>query len=420
MAANPASDPARLGDVSRWLWRRRRSLLAALKRRERELAGVLPHRLRSYQRRFFMEFRSGPPRPCPVREIEAQVAEADLVLSADYHASPRPERTHLRWLRLLARRGRPPVLALELVSSRHQSALEQYAQGALTEREFLRRIRFECEWGFSWPPYRRLLRRAIRLGSPLLALDHPRRGGRVSLQARDRLAARRLALSLRRWPDRPLLAVVGEMHLAEPHLPRAVRRACRRLGRRPPRIVTLFHDSEGLFFQLGRTGQEERAAALALGAQRYCLLSSAPWVRLLAHLHWLERQEEEEALEAEERAALWTARTLAALAGVPLPRRVQISEARSAPADAPAGARIARRAVAALSGLPTSNRQTWIDLARCLVDPPLQPPAGGRGEGLPLGARLYRGLVGRAIRVSDLRRALFDPDSSGPGSPSPA
>jgi hypothetical protein len=364
-----------------------------------------------------MEFRCGPPRPCPLRQVEAEVAAADLVLSADYHASPRPERTHLRWLSLMSRRGRPPVLALELVSSRHQEALEAFARGFLAESDFLRRIRFESEWGFSWPPYRRQLRRAIQLGSPLLALDHPRRGGRVSLQSRDRLAADLLARGLRRWPGRPALVVAGEMHLAEPHLPRAVRAACRRLGRRPPRIVTLFHDSEGLFFQLSQSRQEGRAAALAMGGKRYCLLSAAPWVRLLAHLRWLERQEEEHAFEAEERAAAWTARTLAALAGVALPHRVQIPEGRS-PSTASSGARIAGRAVEALPNLAAVDRRTWVDLARCLVDPPLEAPAGGRMEGASPGACLYRDLVDGVIGIDELRRTLFEPVSSTHPSPS--
>jgi hypothetical protein len=415
MAADAASDPRAFGDVARWLSRRRRALLAALKRQERERAGVLPRRLRSYQRRFLMEFRCGPLRPCPVRQVEAQVAEADLVLSADYHASPRPERTHLRWLNLMARRGRSPVLALELVSSRHQPALEAFADGSLAEDEFLRRIRFESEWGFSWPPYRRLLRRAIRLGSPLLALDHPQRGRQVSLESRDRLAADLVARSLRLWPDRAMLVVAGEMHLAQPHLPRAIRAACGRLGRRPPRIVTLFHDSEGLFFQLGRARQEGRAAALALGDGRYCLLSSAPWVRLLAHLRWLERQEEEHAIEAEERAAAWTARTLAALAGVRMPRRLQIPDGLFTPTAA-AGARIAQRALESLPGLAVANRQTWIDLARCLVDPPMKPSAGGQAGSAGVG--LYRDLVDGVIGIDELRRALFEPASCTQSSPS--
>jgi hypothetical protein len=423
MASRAAPDRPHVGDVAQWLSRRRRTLLAALKRQERERAGVLPRRLRSYQRRFHMEFRGGPPRPCPLSQVEEQVAAADLVLSADYHASPRPERTHLRWLSLLARRGRPPALALEMVSSRHQRVLEAFARGTVSEIEFLRRIRFDSEWGFSWPPYRRLLRRAIRIGSPLLALDHPRRGAGVSLQARDRCAAEIVALSLERFPGRPVLAVVGEMHLAKPHLPRAVREACRRRGRRPPRIVTLFHDSEGLFFQLGLSRQEGRAPALALGGNRYCLLSSAPWVRLLAHLRWLEQQEEEHAIEAEERAAIWTARTLAALAGMAPPHRIAIPEGYTR-ATATAGARIASRAVDALSAacadpvLNADRRRVWIDLARCLVDPPLEPSVTGAGDGASPGACLYRDLVDGVIGLGELRRALFEPASSTQPSPS--
>jgi len=395
-----------------WLSQRRRTLLRLLKREEKVRTGTLPAQLRAYSRRFNLEFRSLPPRPCDLRRVESAVAAAQILLSADYHASPRPERTHLRWLRLLGRSGRPVTVALELVSSRHQRALDAFARGRLSEAGFLRRIRFKSEWGFAWPPYRRLLREALALGCRVLALDHPERSRGVSVGARDRHAGELLAAEIARRPQRAILVVSGEMHLAQPHLPRALKRACRRLDVRP-RIVTLFHDSEALYFKLGREGLEGQVAALAMGGERYCLLEAAPWVRLLAHLHWLESQESEaHAEDPDDSVVLWTARTLARLAGAPAPGRIHPpAEPAIIPLSLPE--RISQRAVRLLEAtagpalkISPGTRPLWLALARCLVDPP--HPGESRALTRPelAGVDLYRGLVEGRMGAAAVRNAL--------------
>jgi hypothetical protein len=404
------SSPRALAD---WVARRRRALLRLLKQEERERAGVLPNALRGYHRRFLMEFRSTPPRPCALRQVEKAVAAADIVFSADYHAQPRPERTHLRWLRLLRAAGRPVTLAVEVVSARHQRALDEFASGGLREAEFRRRINFDADWGFHWPPYRRLLRQALKLGCRLLAIDHPCRSRGVSVRERDRHAGEALGREAARRGERAILVVAGEMHLAGPHLPRETERACRRRGLKR-RTLTLFHGSEGLYFQVGRRGLEGRVGALELGGGRYCLLQAAPWVRLLAHLRWLEGKEGGIAAGPEERAVAWTARTLALLAGVAAPGRPHSTE--EIPAGrATASEAIARRALARVeqwAGRPCApdarTREIWLTLARCLVDPPLPGGRGGwrsvaaDGPGLRLYGRLVEGTLGPA----ELRAAL--------------
>lgn len=418
----PVTPPDSPTSLAAWLAHRRRALLRLLKREERERTGALPAPLRSYSQRFLLEFRSTPPRPCALARVASAVAAADIVFSADYHASPHPGRTHLRWLRLLARAGRPVTLALELVSSRHQEALEAFGSGRLAEADFLRRIRFERDWGFAWRPYRRLLREARALGCRLLALDHPERSRGATVLERDRHAGEQLAREIVRRPHQALLVVAGEMHLAQPHLPRATRRACRRVGVRP-RMVTLFHGSEALYFRLGRQGLEGRVAAQALGGERYCLLEAAPWVRLLAHLCWLESQEPAPvAVEPEDCVVAWTARTLATLAGLALPARLQPPD--DLPVERlPLPERVSRRAVALLERsarpvpeLDSTTRAVWLALARCLVDPPLgaggrgAPRARGRGraarDGAPAGYRLYRRLVEGRADGAEVRAAL--------------
>ncbi|MEE9219011.1 MAG: ChaN family lipoprotein [Acidobacteriota bacterium] len=414
--------PASPRQLSAWLRRRQRTLLQLLKREERARAGSLPVHLHAYHRRFLNEFRTSAPLPCSMRELENAVTSADLVFSADYHAHPRPEQTHLRWLRLLERSSGAPALALEMVSARHQRDLNALASGQLDAHSFRSRIGFDADWGFAWPPYSRLLREAIRRHCRLIALDHPGRSANVSVRVRDEHAGELLARELARCPRRAVLVVTGEMHLAAPHLPLSTLRALRRRGLRR-RLVTIFHGSEGLYFSASKRPLPE-PAALKLAQDRFCLLHAAPWVRLLAHLRWLEDSEHDWLAGPEEKVVRWTARTLALLAGVhpragePAPEE----EPRARPRAA--GNRIAWRAVARAQSCTTTRRwlrpgtqRLWFTLARCLIDPPL---AGGGAlskrtilwPGLALYERLMSASIDRArVRAAlrgevDLRRAF--------------
>jgi hypothetical protein len=204
------------------------------------------------------------------------------------------------------------------------------------------------------------------------------------------------------------------MHLAAAHLPASTIHA---LGERHLRrnIVTVFHGHEGLYFSAGPAMDPERSAALELGAGRYCVLQSAPWIRLLAHLHWLEGRETDHTAGPEEKVVDWTMRTLARLAGVRPPRR-HSPEEEIGSHRAAASWRISGRAIARLAEgcaqLPLRRpecRALWLTLGRCLVDP---PPSRGRALTPPVasrhGLRLYRGLMQGQVDLEMLRRALWE------------
>ncbi len=410
--------PAPARDLTAWISRRQQTLLRLLKGEERARIGPMSPGLRSYRQRFLMEFRTTSPIPRPMSAVEDAVSGADLVFSGDYHAHPRPENTHLRWLQLMVRPGRRVALALEMVSSRHQRALDDLAAGRLTADRFRRRIRFDSDWGFPWRPYAKLLRRAIRCGCRLIALDHPGRSDGASVNSRDRHAADLLSGHLARRNE-PLLVVAGEMHLATPHLPARTVRAleARNLSRR---MVTVFHGHEDLYFSAGAAVDPETCAALDLGGNRFCVLQSAPWVRLLAHLHWLEGRQMDPAAGPEEKVVDWTARTMALLAGVRPPGR-HAAEEEIGTTGTTAPCRIARRAVARLeegrARLPLhqpGRRALWVTLGRCLVDPPASRPRGRAPRGVSAaGLDLYRRLMSGKVGLGTLRDALWgEPTSS--------
>ncbi len=89
-------------------------------------------------------------------ELTAALRHADLVYGGDFHALNQSPRAHLRILRQLGS-GRSLVLALEIFSSRDQKIIEAFFADTVSEKEFLRRVRWETSWGFPWEHYRPLV-----------------------------------------------------------------------------------------------------------------------------------------------------------------------------------------------------------------------------------------------------------------------
>ena len=78
-----------------------------------------------------------------IKEIE----KARLILGADFHAYQQSQRSHLRILRSLDP-SLPIVLGLECFEVQHQSYIDAYLAGVLTDDELLRKTKWKQRWGF--------------------------------------------------------------------------------------------------------------------------------------------------------------------------------------------------------------------------------------------------------------------------------
>ena len=179
-------------------------------------------------------------RAISLAQVHASVAEADVVYVGDYHTLRSAQGNYLRLAEEACRTGRRVVLALEFVEGRHQDALDLFMSGKLGERAFLTRIEHPYHGGFDiWPGFAPILAFAREKGLEVVAIDK-RASGPKSLERRDAYAASRIA-AVARADDRPLvLALVGQFHVAPPHLPAEVQRRLgsveRRCARRLPEL----------------------------------------------------------------------------------------------------------------------------------------------------------------------------------------
>jgi hypothetical protein len=290
--AKPASarvplDPrSELIALHQQLFRRQRRLIESSTGPERA-------ELIRYRRRYRRNVRSFE-RVVSYDEVLREALAHDLVYVGDYHTLRQAQRSYLKLAERLCDRGRAPVLALEFVQGRYQSAVDAHLAGRLSEAEFLVAIRYHQHQAFDvWPNFRPIFELARRRGLRVLAIDRPA-GGPRSLHERDAFAARALAKGWR--PGDLALILIGELHIAPPHLPAAVDRELAG-GGRTAKSLLLYQNCEEIYWALERRGQEHAVEAVRIGKEALCLVNSSPLVCQQSYLDWVEATREGEQLE---------------------------------------------------------------------------------------------------------------------------
>lgn len=236
-----------------------------------------------------------------VKTIDKAIAAAQVVYVGDYHTLPQSQRSFLRLLRNLPT-DRKVAIALEFVQGRHQKDVDAYLQGTLSDDAFLHAIDHEGHWRIGgWEHFKPIFDLARERGYTVLAIDKASRGaaGR-SLVARDQYAAQRIAESLTQHPERLVVVLVGELHVAPQHLPEAVKRQMRRGKKKPPQSVIIHQNCEAIYNALQRRGLEHHTEVTQINQNQYCLLNTPPIVCQQSFLNWLDRDDDGEALDTPE------------------------------------------------------------------------------------------------------------------------
>ena len=223
--------------------------------------------------------------------------KADLVYIGDFHSLPRSQEFAARLLHEIARRSRRVVLAVEMVYCRHQQILDRWMAGEIGEEEFLKRIRYEQDWGYDWQAFRRAFEVAREHGLPVHAIDCAPRSGMRFIRTRDRHMAARIAGIFQTQPEAKVVTLVGESHLATAHLPAAVRDALarRNMERRSVRVL---QNLEEIHWQLVARGEEQADTAL-IGRNVFCVFNASPLEKYESYRQTLERWNQDRPDDAE-------------------------------------------------------------------------------------------------------------------------
>ncbi|QRK05722.1 ChaN family lipoprotein [Archangium violaceum] len=316
--------------------------LALFRRQKAQIARAVEGQsaaFRSYEARYrrrTSEYR----RILPASAVSQQVQAADVVYVGDYHTLPLAQETYLELVEGVREAGRRLVLALECVEGRHQSYVEAFLAGRLSERSLLARLGHGTSQG-AWSGVRTLLAYAKRHRLQVVGIDR-RAQGKRSLELRDAYAAERIARAVRA-EDRPrVMVLVGQYHVAPCHLPAQVERA---LGEgHGLRGLVVYQNAEGVYWRLAREGKVGMSQAVELPDGALCLLNASPVVCQQSFLDYLEAESGDSPLR--ERSAAERFREMASLigrlAGVPVGRWLDEVEVVTA-ADEDALVRIQQR-----------------------------------------------------------------------------
>lgn len=282
---SPSRPPARR--VSALLHRLREGILKEWRSELDQLQGSLGAELRRYRMEYEADFRGAWRADTPSALLSA-VARADIVFSGDHHTLAAAQRLPIRLLRRLEPTDRPVTLALEMLHSRDQAAVDAFLGGRLSAAALRVAIGFDARWGFDWLAYLPLLEYARRHGHPVLAINTEAGPARGRLARRDRHAAERLVQRLRERPDERIFVLAGDWHVARAHLPRRVERLARRSGR-VLRTVIVHQNHETLYRRFVRAGAAPPTVARQ-GRRTFCVFNATPLTKVSAQLHGSSRQ----------------------------------------------------------------------------------------------------------------------------------
>lgn len=263
-------------------YRTRRNLYLHILRQIQAYFPVQDKELSKY-RSVFQKSTSGSWKPSHRDRLMSQIEQARIVYLADFHALQQSQKSQLRILRSLTGDGKKRILAVECISHKDQSKLDQYLSGHLSEKDFLKNIEWKKNWGFSWQHYKPIFRWAQKNSVRLIGLNV---GSRhlVKLKDRDSFAANILDRELSRLPDHQLIVIYGEWHLCPEHLPLQVRR----LTKAKHKTVTVLQNDDASYFQLLKKQLSDHVDVLERSTDLFCVQSVPPWVKWQSYLIHLE------------------------------------------------------------------------------------------------------------------------------------
>lgn len=180
----------------------------------------------------------------------------------------------------------------------------------MTKEAFLKKVGFR-KWGFQWENYEPLFAFARKFRIPVLGVSPQ---SSCSLVNRDLFTASILANWLEREPQGFFICLMGDLHLAQKHLPQKIKNELQKKKTRRAMLV-IHQNHENLYLKFRRKNAKLRGEILISKPNTFCILNSSPWMKLSRHLQWLDNQE----LQGEERidCFLRIQKTITQFLGIP-------------------------------------------------------------------------------------------------------
>jgi uncharacterized iron-regulated protein len=223
-----------------------------------------------------------------IREVVLSLIKSKLGFYGDFHTLRQAQRGLVRLLKealLISNNAATITIAMEAFKASQQSILDQYMAHEIDDDTFLNLVEYEKNWGFPWNNYKMILDFARDFNIKVIGINGGIHG-KKSLSGRDRFAAKTLADYRTEHPDDLVICMIGQYHLADEHLPAALRAEF--LGRGlKPEYVNILTNVDKYFFEL--TGDLQKTTEyLRLKKNLYCIMNSPPWIKWHSYTMWEE------------------------------------------------------------------------------------------------------------------------------------
>ncbi len=199
----------------------------------------------------------------------------------DFHTHDQNSRNLIRIIKTFLKNKSKFAIGLELVQIDHQSYLDAYLQGFLTELEFLESINYSESWRFPWSHYQILFDYAQKNKIPVIALNT-----KGDLEQRDQNASRRIIDYANKNPSIPILVLFGELHINANKLPRLVKERSKEMRIRQTIIHQNLDDPYWKIIESGKSIHNYKI--IKFNDHEFCLFSSPPWMKYESMCYWYE------------------------------------------------------------------------------------------------------------------------------------
>lgn len=218
-------------------------------------------------------------------ELYDEALKADIIYLGDYHALDKCQDFHSEFLAKLAGQTPNLMLAVEMLYGRNQRALDALMSGTISEKDFLRRVRYAIEWGYRWETYKKVLDTASQSGIKVWAVDCESRNS-LSILKRDVYAAKKIVSILKANPGKKLVVIFGESHLASSHLPYQVKKLLQKENMRQRELFILQNIDE-IYWNLACRGFEDESV-VKVKSNKFCVFTATPFAKYESYRQVLE------------------------------------------------------------------------------------------------------------------------------------
>lgn len=228
------------------------------------------------------------------KDVLKKISKSDISLFGDYHTLDQSQRSFVRYLRqYIAKYGKKNIIVcLEKVQSRHQKYLTQYLEKEISAEDFIKKIGYKKHWFFDlWDNYKIIFDFLRYHKIKAVAIDSDNRKD-LTLKERDSWMGNEILKQHEKNPDAKVFVLVGDLHLAPPHLHKSIfRHAKKDKLKKMPKLLSVYQNSSNIYWKLSEKRLVDHATVVEISKNEICRMHTPPIIVQQSYLNWLYQDE---------------------------------------------------------------------------------------------------------------------------------